>query len=47
MIPHLIGNAFTRNEEEVGSAIRKSGVPRDEIYVTTKVRTASYIACQT
>lgn len=25
------------NEEEVGSAIRKSGVPRDEIFLTTKV----------
>ena len=25
------------NEEEVGSAIRKSGVPREEIFLTTKV----------
>ena len=25
------------NEEEVGSAIQKSGVPRDEIFLTTKV----------
>lgn len=25
------------NEEEVGSAIKKSGVPRDEIFLTTKV----------
>lgn len=25
------------NEEEVGNAIRKSGVPRDEIFLTTKV----------
>lgn len=26
-----------RNEEDVGAAIRSSGVPRDEIFVTTKV----------
>lgn len=25
------------NEEEVGSAIRKSGVPREEVFLTTKV----------
>lgn len=25
------------NEEEVGSAIKKSGIPRDEIFLTTKV----------
>lgn len=25
------------NEEEVGSAIKKSGVPREEIFLTTKV----------
>ena len=28
---------FHRNEEEVGSALKKCGIPRDEIYVTTKV----------
>ena len=27
-----------RNEEEVGVAIRESGIPRDEIFVVTKVR---------
>ena len=26
-----------RNEEEVGSAIRKSGLPREEVFITTKV----------
>ena len=26
-----------RNEKDVGSAIRKSGIPREEIFVTTKV----------
>ena len=25
------------NEAEVGSAVRKSGIPRDEVYITTKV----------
>ena len=25
------------NEEEVGNAIAKSGIPRDEIFLTTKV----------
>lgn len=27
----------TRNEAEVGSAVRKCGIPREEIFVTTKV----------
>lgn len=26
------------NEEEVGTAVRESGIPRDEVFVTTKVR---------
>lgn len=30
------------NEEEVGSAIEKSGVPREEIFLTTKVWLSSY-----
>lgn len=30
------------NEEEVGSAIKKSGVPRDEIFLTTKVWVEHY-----
>ena len=25
------------NEAEVGSAVRKSGIPREEVYITTKV----------
>ena len=25
------------NEEAVGSAVKKSGVPRDELFITTKV----------
>ena len=30
------------NEEEVGSAIKKSGVPREEIFLTTKVWVEHY-----
>lgn len=30
------------NEEEVGSAIAKSGVPREEIFLTTKVWVEHY-----
>lgn len=29
--------AIYGNEEEVGSAIKKSGIPREEIYITTKL----------
>lgn len=29
--------ARSRNEAEVGSAVRKSGIPREEVYITTKV----------
>ena len=29
--------AFYRNEHGVGAAVRESGIPREEIYVTTKV----------
>lgn len=32
----------TRNEAEVGSAVRKSGIPREEIFVTTKVTDEGY-----
>lgn len=35
-----------RNEEDVGKAVRKSGTPREEIFVTTKVIiliTATYL----
>jgi 2,5-diketo-D-gluconate reductase A len=30
------------NEEEIGSAIKKSGVPREEIFLTTKVKIANF-----
>lgn len=35
---HIDTAAFYGNEEEVGKAIRDSNVPREEIFVTTKVR---------
>ena len=40
-----------RNEEDVGSAVRKSGIPREEIFITTKAKTkynshtCKYITC--
>lgn len=30
------------NEEEIGSAIKKSGVPREEFFITTKIRMKNY-----
>jgi diketogulonate reductase-like aldo/keto reductase len=35
---HIDTAAFYGNEREVGEAIRASGVPRNEIFLTTKVR---------
>ena len=35
---HVDTAAFYGNEGEVGQAIRASGVPREEIFLTTKVR---------
>lgn len=29
--------SFCSNEDEVGKAIRESGIPREDIYVVTKV----------
>ena len=34
---HVDTAAFYRNEAEVGAAVRESGVPRKEIFVTTKL----------
>lgn len=34
---HIDTAAIYRNEEAVGKAIRESGVPREEIFVTTKL----------
>ena len=30
------------NEKEIGSAIKKSGVPREEIFLTTKIKIANF-----
>jgi 2,5-diketo-D-gluconate reductase B len=34
---HIDTAAMYRNEEEVGEGLRASGIPRDEVFVTTKV----------
>ena len=31
-------NISTQNEQEVGDAIKESGVPREDIFLTSKVR---------
>ena len=33
---------FSENEKEIGSAIRKSGIPREEIFVTSKLWVTEY-----
>src|SRR5919198_1511872 len=35
---HLDTAAYYGNEKEVGQAIKASGVPREEFFITTKVR---------
>lgn len=42
MIKHVLTDCI-RNEAEVGSAVRKCGIPREEIFVTTKVMTSDYV----
>ncbi len=39
---HLDTAAAYGNEKEVGDAIKESGLPRNEIFVTTKLCEASY-----
>jgi len=34
---HIDTAAFYKNEREVGDAVRQSGIPREEIFVTTKL----------
>ncbi|KAL2010235.1 hypothetical protein VTN00DRAFT_6042 [Thermoascus crustaceus] len=34
---HIDTAQFYANEEEVGEALRKSGIPRNEVFVTTKI----------
>jgi diketogulonate reductase-like aldo/keto reductase len=37
---HVDTAAMYENEEAVGAGLRASGVPRDEVFLTTKVRPA-------
>lgn len=37
---HLDGAEVYRTEEELGQSIKESGVPRDQLFVTTKVNHA-------
>jgi diketogulonate reductase-like aldo/keto reductase len=39
---HIDTAEFYGNEEDVGSAIRKSGIPREEVFITTKVWNSSH-----
>ena len=41
---HIDTAQFYGNEKEVGEGIRLSGIPRDQIFVTTKVMTSGYEA---
>lgn len=34
---HLDGAEVYRTEEELGQSIQESGIPRDQLFVTTKV----------
>lgn len=38
---HIDSAQFYANEAQVGQAVKESGIPREEIYITTKVLTAS------
>ena len=35
---HIDTAALYRNEASVGAAVRRSGLPRDQVFVTTKLR---------
>ncbi|KAJ2970322.1 hypothetical protein NQ176_g8245 [Zarea fungicola] len=35
---HLDGAEVYGNEEELGAAIKEGGVPRDQLYITTKIK---------
>jgi diketogulonate reductase-like aldo/keto reductase len=34
---HIDTARYYRNEADVGKAVRSSGIPRDEIFITTKI----------
>ena len=37
---HIDTAAYYRNERQVGEAVRKSGLPRNEVFITTKINRA-------
>ena len=39
---HIDTSHFSENEKEIGSAIRKSGIPREEIFVASKLWITEY-----
>ena len=39
---HIDTAAFYENERGVGEAVRRSGLPRDDVFVTTKVWTTHF-----
>ena len=41
---HIDTAQFYGNEKEVGEGIRLSGIPRNQIFVTTKVMTSGYLS---
>tara|TARA_Y100001978_G_scaffold33834_1_gene29625 strand:- start:10002 stop:10853 length:852 start_codon:yes stop_codon:yes gene_type:complete len=43
---HIDTAAVYRNEEEVGQAILESGIPRSELFITTKLRRADALGYQ-
>lgn len=44
---HIDTAQYYNNEREVGQAIKESGIPREEIFVTTKAMTDGYEATKT
>ena len=43
---HVDTAAYYRNEEDVGKAIKESGIPREEIFVTTKLRNEDHLIAE-
>lgn len=43
---HIDTASFYKNEQEVGAALRKSGIPREEIFVTTKLWPTDFFSAE-
>lgn len=41
---HIDGASAYGNEKEIGEAIKESGIPREEIFVTSKLYVVDYFA---